>query len=334
MFDRPLAGRVEGAREDVSLTKLGFGGATIGNLYHAVSDEGAHSAIEAAWDAGVRYFDTAPHYGLGLSERRLGSALRNHARDDFIVSTKVGRRLEPSLGGCTDLTVGGYDVPADYRRVWDFSADGVKRCLESSLERLDMDRVDIVYIHDPDSHWKAAVGEAYRVLADLRTEGVIRYIGVGMNQWEMPARFVRETDIDLVMLAGRYTLLEQPALAELLPLCVRQRVAVVDAAVFNTGLLSRHEVRDYSRYNFAQAPPEPIDRARRLAEVCSRHGVVLPQAAIQFPFGHPAVCSVVVGARSADQIAQCATWLAEPVPAQLWNDLRAEGLLPADVPVP
>jgi D-threo-aldose 1-dehydrogenase len=316
------------------LTRLGFGAASIGNLYRAISDDVARGAIDMAWDAGVRYFDTAPHYGLGLSERRLGLALANRPRDDFVISTKVGRLLQPSHEGGSDLAIGGYAVPADSSRVWDFSADGVKRSLESSLQRLGMDRVDIVYIHDPDNHVEAAEREAYPALADLRAQGVIRQIGIGMNQWEVPARFVRATDIDLVMLAGRYTLLEQPALAELLPLCAERGVWVVAAAVFNTGLLSRPEVSDGARYNFTQAPATLINRARRMAEACSRHGIPLPQAAIQFPFGHPAVCTVVVGARTAEQMAQCAAWLDKPVPARLWDALRAQGFLSAEVPVP
>lgn len=317
---------------DLLPSRLAFGAATIGNLYREVSDEVANSAVDAAWDAGIRYFDTAPHYGLGLSERRLGAALARRPRSEFTVSTKVGRVLLPSASGGSDLTIGGYAVPAAYRRHWDFSADGVKRSLESSLKRLGMDRVDIVYLHDPDDHWSAAISEAYPALADLRAQGVIGRIGVGMNQWEMPARFVRETDIDLVMLAGRYTLLEQPALSELLPLCVERRVPVVAVGVFNSGLMSRPEVADDARYDYVGAPAHLIARARRLATVCRGHGVVLPHAALQFPFGHPAVAAVAVGLRTAEQVRQCAAWMKEPLPAGLWDELRAEGLLDAPVP--
>ncbi|MGH3696138.1 MAG: aldo/keto reductase [Pseudonocardiaceae bacterium] len=323
-------------READSMTPdgLGFGAATIGNLYRAVSDETAHATVDAAWKAGVRYFDTAPHYGLGLSEHRLGVALAHRPRADFLVSTKVGRWLEPSSQSGSDLRFGGYDVPAAFRRVWDFSADGVQRSLEASLLRLGMDRIDIVYLHDPDDHWTEAVSEAYPALAELRAQGVIGRIGVGMNQWEMPARFVRETDIDFVMLAGRYTLLEQPALPELLPLCVERGVSVIAAAVFNTGLMSRPEVGDDARYNFTQSPPEQLARARRLAAICARHDVVLPQAAIQFPLAHPAVTAVVIGARTAEQMADSAALMNAPVPEELWDDLRAEGFLADDVPVP
>lgn len=315
-------------------TRLAFGAATIGNIFRAVSDEVAGCAVDAAWDAGIRYFDTAPHYGLGLSERRLGAALARRPRSELTISTKVGRLLVPSRASGSDLSVGGYAVPAEYRRQWDFSADGVKRSLESSLNRLGMDRVDIVYLHDPDDHWVEAINEAYPALADLRAQGVIGRIGVGMNQWEMPARFVREADIDLIMLAGRYTLLEQPALDELLPLCAERGVRVIAVGVFNSGLMSKPEVADDSNYDYAAAPAKLIARARRLATVCLRHGVVLPHAAIQFPFGHPAVATVAVGLRTAEQVRQCAAWMKQPLPAGLWDDLRAEGLLGAQVPVP
>jgi D-threo-aldose 1-dehydrogenase len=313
---------------------VGFGAATIGNLYRAVSDDTARTTVEAAWAAGVRYFDTAPHYGLGLSERRLGAALADLPRSQYLISTKVGRWLEPTTGGGSDLAIGGYDVAATHRRVWDFSADGVKRSLEASLERLGLDRVDIVYLHDPDDHWREALDDAYPALAALREEGVVDRIGVGMNQWEIPARFVRETDIDLIMLASRYTLLEQPALHELLPLCARRGVSVVAAAVFNTGILSRPEVGDDARYNFTRATAEKIATARQLAQVCARHGVSLPQAAIQFPLAHPVVSAVVVGARTATQMTDAATWMTTPLPTDLWDDLRAERLLPPDTPVP
>ncbi|MEV5506676.1 aldo/keto reductase [Streptomyces orinoci] len=315
-------------------SRLGFGAATIGNLYRAVTEEAAAEALDAAWQLGVRYFDTAPHYGLGLSERRLGSALAGRPRHEFVVSTKVGRRLDPRDAPVNDLEEGGYAVESCLRRVWDFSADGVRRTLDDSLSRLGLDHVDVVYIHDPDDHVEEALSGAYPALAALRDQGVIRAIGIGMNQWEVPARFVAETDIDVVMLAGRYTLHEQPALEELLPRCVERGVRVVAAAVFNTGLLSATEIGDDARYNFTSAPRGPILRARRLAEVCRRHDVALPHAALQFPLAHPAVEAVVVGARSAQHIADDAGWLATPIPDALWADLRDEGLIPANAPVP
>ncbi len=304
-----------------------FGAAPIGNLYSAVSDAVAAETLAAAWDCGIRAYDTAPHYGLGLSERRLGAALAAHPRDSYTLSTKIGRVLVPASGAGSDLPVGGFDVPATLRREWDFSADGVKRSLESSLDRLGLDRVDTVYLHDPDDHWRQALTEAYPALADLRSQGVVRSIGVGMNQWQVPARFVRETDLDQVMLAGRYTLLEQGALAEFLPLCLERGVSVVAAAVFNSGLLASPEVPADAAYDYGPAPAELVARARRIAAVCADHAVPLPQAALHFPLRHPAVTSVAVGARTPEQIRQNASWLATPVPDQLWSDLRAADLL-------
>jgi len=315
-------------------TRLGFGAATIGNLYRAVDDDVARAAVDAAWEAGIRFFDTAPHYGLGLSERRLGAALADRPRDAYMLSTKVGRRLEASGVSGSDLDIGGYAVPATTRRIWDFSADGVSRSLEESLVRLGLDRVDITFLHDPEDHWNQAIEQAYPALEKLRAQGVVSKIGVGMNQWEMPARFVRETDIDLVMLAGRYTLLEQTAREGLLNLCAERGVDVIAVGVFNSGLMSRPEVPENAYYNYAPAPPEQMERARILASVCARHGVTLPHAALHFPFGHAAVKAVAVGLRTAEQVAQAVGWLSRPVPPTLWADLRDTGLLDAEVPCP
>jgi D-threo-aldose 1-dehydrogenase len=316
----------------VEVTELGFGAAPIGNLYREVSAAEARDAVDAAWAAGVRYFDTAPHYGLGLSERRLGAALADRPRAEYVLSTKVGRLLRPQPGGGPDPA--GFVVPATHRRVWDFSADGVRRSLASSLERLGLDRIDVVLLHDPDEHWAQAVSQAYPALARLRDEGVVGAIGVGMNQWQMPARFVRETDLDVVLLAGRYTLLEQPAADELLPLCAERGVSVLAAGVFNSGLLARPEVPQDATYDYAPAPAGLLAKARRIAAVCRRHGTSLPRAAAWFPLGHPAVASVVLGTHHAAQVTENAGLFAEPLPAELWADLRAEGLLRADVPVP
>jgi D-threo-aldose 1-dehydrogenase len=258
-----------------------------------------------------------PHYGLGLSERRLGAALRERPRGDYVLSTKVGRLLVPHPGGGRDDE--GFDVAATHRRVWDFSRDGVLRSLEQSMERLGLGSVDIALIHDPDRHWKEAVSEAYPALAELRDQGVVKAVGVGMNQWRMLADFVRETDLDVVMLAGRYTLLDQSAASELLPLCLDRGVQVLAAGVFNSGLLATHD--PHGTYDYAPAPPELLDRARRIARVCERHGVTLPQAALAFPFRHPAVASVIVGARSAAEVTRNAALAAAPVPQALWSDL-------------
>lgn len=315
------------------LTELSLGCAQLGNLYRAISDEQATATVNAAWDAGIRYFDTAPHYGLGLSERRLGAALGARPRAEFVVSTKVGRRLEPVVAGRrTDEQ--GFDVPATHRRVWDFSRDGVFRALAESLVRLRLDRVDIVYLHDPDEHYHEVLATAYPALEELRAQGVVRAIGAGMNQSTMLADFVRNTDMDLLMLAGRYTLLEQPALDDLLPLCERRGVGVVAAGVFNSGLLANPTPRSDAKYNYADAPPSLVQRARQIGEVCARHGSSLPQAALAFPLAHPAVLSVCVGARSASQIERNTALSDAPPPSELWSELKAEGLLREDAPTP
>ncbi|WP_433244497.1 aldo/keto reductase [Streptosporangium sp. CA-135522] len=319
---------------NLPLSEYGFGAAPIGNLFTAVSDAEAAAAVDAAYDAGFRLFDTAPHYGLGLSERRLGAALAGRPRASYTLSTKVGRLLVPSdadggasgARGSTGRDDQGFDVPADLRRVWDFSRDGVRRSLEESLARLGLDTVDIVLIHDPDDHWEQAVSQAYPALAELRDQGVVKAVGVGMNQAGMLARFVRETDVDMVMLAGRYTLVDQSGAEELLPLCRERGVSVLAAGVFNSGLLATHDPS--GTYDYAPAPEPLLARARRIAAVCERHGVTLPQAALAFPLRHPAVASVVVGARSAGEVARNAALVARPIPGDLWADLAAEGLIP------
>ncbi|MFT7841525.1 aldo/keto reductase [Saccharothrix sp. BKS2] len=300
----------------IPLSRLGFGGGPVGNLFTAVSDEDAAGALAAAWDAGIRYFDTAPHYGLGLSERRIGAFLRTRPRSGFAVSTKVGRVLEPFDGGGDDLAH-SFAVPATHRRVWDFSADGVRRSLESSLDRMGLDRVDVVYVHDPDEHWEQAASRAVPALVELRDQGVVGAIGVGMNQWGMLARFVRETDLDAVLLAGRYTLLDRSGL-ELLELCAERGVAVVAAGVFNSGLLAAPGAG--TTYDYRAAPPELVERARRIARACERHGVPLPLAALRFPLRHPAVASVLLGMRTAAEVR--ANTSAAEVPEALWAELE------------
>lgn len=314
------------------LPRIGLGCAQLGNLYRPVSDDDVVATVEAAWSGGVRYFDTAPHYGLGLSERRLGAALRGKPRDDYIISTKVGRLLVPNDAEDGAMDDEGFAVPATHRRVWDFSRDGVLRSVEASLKRLGTDRIDVLYLHDPDDHWTQAVDEGYPALAELRDQGVVRAIGVGMNQTEMPAQFVRHTDLDLIMLAGRYTALEQGALDDLLPLCEQHGVGVVAAGVFNSGLLSRPRPPEDTTYNYAQAPAELIERARRIADISERHGTTLPAVALHFPQGHPAVISVVVGSGSAEQVTRNLELLATSVPSAVWADLTAAGLLDPSAP--
>ncbi|MEU0744183.1 aldo/keto reductase [Streptomyces sp. NPDC006134] len=318
-------------RSAVEVSALGFGAAGIAGLYTEVGEEQAHAAVQAAWQRGVRYFDTAPHYGLGLSERRLGAALRTHPRSAYTVSTKVGRRLEPVPAGGDDRAH-GFAVPATHRRVWDFSADGVRRTLDACLERLGLDRVDVVYLHDPDDHAEQAFGEAYPALERLRAEGVVGAIGAGMNQTEMLTRFVRDTDIDVVLCAGRYTLLDQSALTELLPAARERGASVVVGGPFNSGLLA--DPRPGARYDYTTAPAELLARALRLKSAAERHGTTLRAAALAFCAAHPAVASVLAGARSAAEVHDCADQFATTVPAAFWQELRDTGLLPADAPVP
>ncbi len=316
-----------------ALGELSLGCAQLGNLYREVSDDDARATVAAAWELGVRYFDTAPHYGLGLSERRLGAALAERPRDAYVVSTKVGRLLEPVpvVGGLDD---GGFVVPATHRRRWDFSRDGIRRSLEESLERLGLDRVDILYLHDPDDHWDDVIDTGYPALAELRAEGIVGAVGAGMNQAVMLADLVRRADVDLLMLAGRYTLLEQDGLDDLLPLCEERGVGIVAAGVFNSGLLARPRPAADSKYDYGDAPPSLIARASAIAAVCERHGTTLPAAAIAFPLAHPAVLNVCVGARSAEQIRRNAALLDETIPVELWSELKREELLREDAPVP
>lgn len=320
-------------RSNLRLTEVGLGCAQLGNLYESMTDDHATATVDEAWEQGIRYFDTAPHYGLGLSERRLGAALAKRQRDDYVVSTKVGRILEP-LAPPFGRDAEGFDVPATHRRVWNFSHDGVLRSLEESLARLGLDRVDIVFLHDPDDHWPDALSEAYPALEELRAQGVVSAIGAGMNQTKMLADFARHTDMNLLMLAGRYTLLEQAALDELLPLCADRKIGVVGAGVFNSGVLAHDDPPSDPKYNYVHAPGDVVDRARRLAAVCRRNGVSLPAAAIAFPLAHPAIVSVCLGAHSPEQVERNVELFHRPVPPRLWTDLESEGLLRADAPIP
>ena len=318
-------------RTGVRVTGLGFGGAGIGNLYREVDDDEASAALDVARDAGVRYLDTAPHYGLGLSERRIGAWLAGQHRDDYVISTKVGRRLVPNGAVADDDRVdhaGEFVLPeATHQRVWDFSAAGVLQSLEQSLERLGTDQIDVALLHDPDDHWRPAVEEALPALVDLRDQGVVGAIGVGMNQSAMLTWFVQETDVDLVMVAGRYTLLDQGALTDLLPAAEARGVSVVAAGVFNSGLLATPRPDPGARYDYAAAPGEIVTRAERIAQVCERHGTDLPTAAVHFPLTHPSVASVVVGVQDADQMRANADRFAAGVPDGLWDDLVEDGLL-------
>jgi len=320
MTAAPLCTRQLGASA-VRVTELSFGGAAIGNLFTEVSDEAAAGAVAAAWNGGIRTFDTAPHYGLGLSEQRLGAALRQYPRDEYVICTKVGRVLEqafPPYGRDDE----GFAVAATCRRVWDYSTDGVPRSLEASLDRLGLDRIDVALIHDPDDYGEQALREAYPALERLRAEGCVRAIGVGMNQVEMLARFVTDTDVDVVLVAGRYTLLDQSASLELLPAARDRGVSVLAAGVFNSGLLAAPAAN--ANYDYLPAPGDLVARARRLEAICAQFGVPLRAAAARFPMRHPAVASVLVGARSAAEVADAVSLWQSEIPAALWDVLDAE----------
>jgi D-threo-aldose 1-dehydrogenase len=317
----------------VELTELGFGASVIGNLYRVTPPHDAQAAIEAAWEAGIRYFDTAPHYGLGLSERRLGAALRDRPRDTYAVSSKVGRLLVPNEQP-RGIDTEGFVVPDDLRRQWDFSRDGVLRSIEATLERTGLDRLDVVYLHDPDDHWRQAAEEAMPALADLRDQGVIGAIGAGMNQSAMLARFLRETAADLVMLAGRYTLLDQSALDDVLPAAQALGKSVVAVGVFNSGLLSSDRPAEGMKYDYQDAPPALVARARAIADVCAAHGTSLPAAAIAFPRTHPSIINITLGMRNAEQVARNVELHDQRIPEDLWDDLRARELIRSDVPTP
>jgi D-threo-aldose 1-dehydrogenase len=311
------------------LGPLGYGAANVGNLYRALTDEDAWAVLDAAWESGIRYFDTAPHYGLGLSERRLGSFLATKPRADYVVSTKVGRLLRPSpetAGRLDDANQ--FAVPASVRRVWDFSADGIRASLEESLERLGLSDVDVLYLHDPDEHELTAdLSTGVPALAALRDEGLVTSIGIGSKSTEALLAGVRTEALDLAMVAGRYTLVEQPALDELIPACRAAAVGVVAAAVFNSGLLSTPRPQPGSRYEYGVVPAELLERARRIEDVCARHGVALPEAALQFPLREPAVRCVVVGGASPAHVRENAQRLRAEVPEALWDELVGEGLV-------
>jgi D-threo-aldose 1-dehydrogenase len=334
--------RVTLGRTGLSITRLSLGGASIGGLYRPVADEDAVALVEHAWSIGIRSFDVAPLYGYGSAERRMGSVLAGHPRDEFVLSTKVGRLVrdpgEVRPAEEPDRQSDGHSDDAFYagtggrRIVFDFSADGVLRSVAASLDRLGLDRIDILYIHDPDDHWQAALDGAYPALERLRAEGVVSAIGVGMNQPAMLERFAAETDIDLVLLANRYTILDQSALDGLLPRCLERGIAVMAGGVMNSGVLL--DRGSGGHFDYRPASPAVIERARRMAETCERHGVAVSAAAIQFPLAHPAVAGLIAGVRSPAHLDDYPAGLAQRIPPGLWAELRSAGLLPAEAPVP
>lgn len=312
--------RVPLGRSGATVSRIGLGTAPLAGLFSAVGDEQATATLDAAWAAGVRYFDTAPHYGAGLAERRLGSFLADTGRPraEFTVSTKVGRLLVPGDAALGDEAFHG---ERGLVRVRDYSAGGVYRSLAESLERSGLEAFDTVLIHDPDDHWEEAVTGAYPALARLRDQGAVRAIGAGMNQTAMLTRFVTETDLDCVLVAGRYSLLDRGAADVLLPLCAEREVGVLVGGVFNSGILA--DPSPGATYDYAPAPDEVLRRARSLGERCAAHGVPLAAAALQFPLRHPAVTGVVLGARSPLEVTENIAHATAEIPAELWAELDA-----------
>jgi len=300
--------------------RLGLGCAQLGDLFRPLGDDEAEGVVSAAWDEGIRYFDTAPHYGLGLSEQRLGRALRGRPRDEFIVSTKVGRLIRPRVDRHTDVRG---ERSAAFHREWDFSRDGILRSIEESLERLDLDRLDIVLMHDVGERYPEALRSAVPTLVELRDEGVIRALGAGDGDAGTLSSFAREADIDVVLEAGRYTLVDRTAELELLPACARHGVAVIAAGVFNTGLLAVPEPQAGAKFEYADADAGRLALARELARLCASYGVELPAAALQFPLRESAVTTVLVGAETPQQIEQTAARLRAPIPQPVWDALDA-----------
>ena len=322
-------------------TELGFGTAPLGNLYRAITEADAQAALEAAWATGCRYFDTAPLYGLGLSETRLNRFLIGRRREDYVLSTKVGRLLEACAPEQRTGIGKFFDTPSR-REVYDYSYDGVMRSFEISLERLGVDSVDILYGHDIDlfNHGSQAVLEAklnefissgYYALLSLRDQGAIKAFGAGLNEWQACQWLAERGDFDLFLLAGRYTLLEQEALETFLPLCERRGIGIVLGGPYNSGILASGP-KPGAHYNYDPAPPEILDRVARIEAVCKRHGVRLIEAALQFPLLHPAVVSVIPGGQSAAEVESNRAVLQKDIPADLWQDLKAEGLLRAEAP--
>jgi D-threo-aldose 1-dehydrogenase len=312
--------RRELGRSGVEVTELALGCAALGNLYTEVSDATAAATVEAAWEGGIRLFDVAPHYGLGLAERRLGAALAGRPRDQYVISTKVGRLLDP-VAGPTRRDAAGFAVPAAYERRFDYSADGVRASIDASLDRLGLDRIDIALIHDPDDHEEQAFAQAYPALERLRAEGVVRAIGAGMNQAGMLTRFVTDTDVDVVLLAGRYTLLDQRAAQALLPAARDRGVSVMAGGVFNSGLLACPGPG--ARFDYRAAPAALVERALALEATCARYGVPLRAAAARFPLRHPAVAAVLIGARAPQEITDAVALRRLAIPEALWDALAA-----------
>ena len=328
----------------IRFTELGFGSAPIGNLYRAVSEDDAQAALNAAWDGGVRYFDTAPLYGLGLAETRLNHFLRCKKRDDYVLSTKVGRLLQACPPDQRTGIGKFFDTPSR-RQIYDYSRDGVLRSVEFSLERLGIDRIDILYVHDLDvfTHGSKATSDArideffsaggYDAMVSLRDQGIVKAIGGGINEWEVCQALAERGDFDLFLLAGRYTLLEQEALQSFLPLCEKRGIGIALGGPYNSGILARGPAEG-AQYNYSNAPKSVISRVARINEVCARHNVRMIEAALQFPLLHQSVMSVIPGGQSAAEVASNRKILDVNIPPVLWSELKSSGLMRQDAPTP
>jgi len=325
--DRGPLDRVPLGLSGLDVTRIVFGGAPIGGLFAPVSDDAAQATLEAAWSAGIRAFDTAPHYGVGLSEHRLGSFLKGRPRDEFVLSTKVGRLLVPTAAN-VDGAEGFYGTP-QLTRVRDYSRDGVFASVEASMERLGVDRIDVALVHDPDDYPRDALEGAFPALAELRAEGIVGAIGVGMNQARMLEWFVAHADVDCVLVAGRYSLLDQSSADALLPACRDRGVGVLVGGVFNSGILAAAQAAP-ATYDYQPAPAHIVARAAAIRAVCARYGLPLAAVALHFSLRHPAVTAAVVGARSPAEITEDVGYLSTSVPADLLGELASRGLIRAE----
>ncbi|MEE2657768.1 MAG: aldo/keto reductase [Candidatus Latescibacterota bacterium] len=317
----------------LEVTQLGLGCAALGGLYGDIPDEQAHDVVRRALDHGLNLFDTAPLYGSGKSEIRVGNMLREVPREEFVLCTKVGRVLDPVSPDDGDRGQDIYDNPPPLKPIFDFSHDGVMRSVEESLNRLGLDHVDVLHIHDPDDHWKDAISGAYPAIAELRSQGVIAGVSAGMNQSEMLARFAREGDFDCFLLAGRYSLLEQGALDELFPLCEQKNIGILAGGTYNSGILAKG-AQAGAKYNYSDAPDEIIQEARRLEKIAECHDVNLKAAASQFPLAHPVVTAIIPGTRQPDRVTENFDLLKVEIPGEFWADLRANGLIREEAPTP
>ena len=331
---------------ELQFTELGFGAAPLGNIYRPMTEKDARATLDAAWAVGSRYFDTAPLYGLGLSETRLNGFLRAKPRDSYLLSTKVGRLLElcPPAERSRQTGAGAFFETPSRRERYDYGYDGVMRSLEFSLERLGLDHIDIVYAHDLDvfTHGSKEASDArikefmeggYKALIKLRESGAIKAIGAGINEWQVAETLARAGDFDAFLLAGRYTLLEQEALESFLPYCVEKNIGVVIGGPYNSGILATGP-KHGAFYNYAPAPPEILERVGKIQSVCKAHGVALAEAALRFPLGHPAVVSVIPGGQKPGEVRRNAATIGAKIPAALWRDLKKAGLMREDAPTP